>query len=49
MFEADGIESDEEVRGLPKRVCCFRGGVPEAIPPVIFLTDSKTPDYLSNI
>ena len=36
MFEADGIESDEEVRGLPKRVCCFRGGVPEAFPPVIF-------------
>ena len=37
MFEADGIESDEEVRGLPERVCCVRGGVPEAFPPVIFL------------
>ena len=37
MFEADGIESDEEVRALPERVCCFRGGVPEAFPPVIFL------------
>ena len=40
MFEADGIESDEEVRALLERVCCVRGGVPEAFPPVIFFVCS---------
>ena len=39
MFEADCVKGYEDVRALPERVCCVRGGVPEVFPPVIFPWD----------